>query len=180
MNKYLEKLATVIDKDEHGNTKIYEKGSKYAKRADKAKLINPPAKNKLLKRVLIGGAVAKAGITGGLLYAAHKKHQQNLATREQDTLNHVKQAKAFHNATGEPGATINANSGENTKRDLLQTGVGVGSGFATHELLRKFEGGIGKGLGGRARAGVSVGAAILGDYGVTRVNNKINEKFNAS
>jgi hypothetical protein len=189
MNKYLEKLATVIDKDEAGNIKVYPNSHKYAKRANKAKLINPPKSrlnNKYLKGALIGGTVAKAGLTAGVLYSLHKKHKNNVANREKETLNHVKQAgKSFHTSSGEPGASINANSGSNTKRDLLQTGVGLALGgaatLASMKLHPNVAGKFGKMMGRDLGTGALIGGTTLAaDYATTRANNNINEKFNAS
>jgi hypothetical protein len=165
MNKYLEKLASVLDHDEHGNPKIHPEGSELARRADKAKLINKP-KNKLLKKVLIGGAVAKAGITGGLLYAAHKKHQEAKA-------DHIKQANTFKTSTGEPGASINANN----KIEAAQTATAVGLGMAGTKAYEHFAPRVAAKFGKAGRIAALAGSTLAADYATVKANNALNTKM---
>lgn len=178
MNKYLEKIATVIEPGENGNMRIYPEGHKYARRADKAKLINPkvekPKMNKYLKGALITGTVAKTALTGAALYALHKKHQKNVESRKAKLEEHVKAAaKGFQNAQGEPGSSINATP---QSTELLQTGVSLGAGAATTHAFERLAPRIASRFGRAGKLTALLGGTAIADYATVRANNAINAR----
>lgn len=173
MNKYLEKLADVVEPDGKGNHKIYPKGHEFDVRADKAKLIKKPM-NKYLKGALVGSAVAKVGTTAAGLYLLHK-HNESKKKAE-----HEKAAKSYQNSSGEPGPEINANS----KTEALQTAAAVGMGMASAKAAEKLAPRLTRGvlsnrigrLGTIGSLTALAGTTLAGDYATVKANNAISAR----
>lgn len=191
MNKYLEKLATVVDMD----GSFPKEQRDLASRANKAKPVNPEfkpspkiksgipttkftgSKNKVLKRVAIGGAIAaKAGAS---IYA-YNKVKDHLAKKEQEKTAAVLQ----------PGMNTTPNIHKSHKTDIAETGTIAASGAVTgevgHSIMKRIGEKGAKGVANAAKAvgkdslktragrmGIVGGLGVLGDYAAVKINKNL-------
>lgn len=147
-NRYLLKLATIIDVDSDWNVKRVHSDPVFENRADKAKLVNPPrsAANKFLRRVIVPTVIG-----GTAAYGAKKLYD-------------VRQEKRAELLSPE------------RKKEIAQTGVLVGSGVGISAALdryvkprMKFSGPLGK----AKYIGLIGGANLATDYAAVKTNKAI-------
>lgn len=156
-NKYLQKVNETAD---------FQKEAGFRTRA--AELVNKSKSNRYLKGALIGGTVAKAGVSayaGKKLYDSYKARKAG----EQE-----KKASTVSTTKGEPSATINANHA----RDLIQTGTAVGLGMAGTKLYERLAPKLGKAFGPVGKIGALAGSTLAADYLTVRSNNAIANGMN--
>jgi hypothetical protein len=205
MNKYLEKIAKVMDMGDDGKPKkhSFSEQRDLNSRADKAKHVNPDFKpspaperakipvtkgfvsnnSKLLKRVAMGaGLTAKVGVG---MYAFHhaKKHLEN---KGQEKVANIRPIQT----PGEPTPS------QAHKSDLAQTGVIAASGAVTGEGANmlwdklthngakagaKAVETAAKSIKGRlGRMGTIGGLGVLGDYAAVKINKHLAQEKQAN
>jgi hypothetical protein len=146
-NKYLCKIATIIDVGPDGEIQRIHSDPHLEARARKAKLVNPPrsAANKFLRRAAPVAAVGAAAYGAKKLYDKRREKRAEFLTPER-------------------------------KKEIAQTGVLLGSGVAASGVLdrfikprMKFTGALGK----AKYIGLIGGANLAADYGAVKINKAI-------
>lgn len=147
-NKYLLKLATIIDVGPDGAVQRIHSDPDLERRARNAKLVNPQrsAANKFLRRAAVPAVVAGSAAYGAKkLYDHHRQKRASVLSPER-------------------------------KKEIAQTGVLVGSGVGASAVLDRFikpRMSFGGSMGKAKYIGLIGGANLATDYAAVKINKAI-------
>ena len=153
-NKYLLKVATILDMNPDGSIARIHSDPHLENRARKAKLLNPSVSQRAKKALssasfpLAVGAAGYAGYRVGKLVNKAREKKAELST-------------------------------SNHKKDVLNTGVIAAAGGVTNTIADRILHPHTPGGGMKAFA-LGTGLGVLGDYAAVKINNKINQHLDGS